>query len=79
MKHAHQGYRRTTAASERCIRHVRTVLFSLLIGFHNAWEQDERGMEELAMRFRAEYREPVGHPLDHPERCFFWGESSLLN
>lgn len=58
---------------------LRSVLFSLILGFHNAWEQDDRGLEELGIRFRAEYREPLAHPLHHPERCFFWGESSLLN
>lgn len=60
-------------------RAFRTFLFSLLLGFHNAWEQDDASLEEISGRFRAEYRGPVGHVLDHPERCFFWGESSLLN
>ncbi len=51
----------------------------MIIGFHNAWEQDDLSLEELTIRFRAEYREPVGHPLERPHTCFFWGESSLLN
>jgi len=58
---------------------LRSIVFSMVLGFHNAWEQDERSLEELSMRFQAEYREPLDHVLDHPERCFFWGESSLLN
>jgi hypothetical protein len=58
---------------------LRSIVFSIVLGFHNAWEQDDRGLEELSMRFQAEYREPLDHVLDRPERCFFWGESSLLN
>lgn len=68
-----------TDPQTRLAQHLRAVLFGLLIGFHNALEQDDRGLEELAMRFRADHREPLGHALEHPERCFFWGESSLLN
>lgn len=58
---------------------LRSILFSMILGFHNAWELDDRGLEELGIRSRAEYREPIAHPLERPERCFFWGESSLLN
>lgn len=58
---------------------LRSIVFSLILGFHNALEQDDRGLEELSMRFQAEYREPLDHALEHPARCFFWGESSLLN
>ncbi|MCW5897658.1 MAG: hypothetical protein KIT10_00175 [Flavobacteriales bacterium] len=60
-------------------RAARSILFSLLIGFHNAWEQDDRGLEELAIRFQTSYREPMSNPLASPHSCFFWGESSLLN
>lgn len=59
--------------------HVRSLIFSLLVGFHNAWEQDDKALEELGVRFRIEHRLSTEHPLAHPERCFFWGESSLLN
>lgn len=59
--------------------HVRSLLFSMLVGFHNAWDQDDRSLEELGIRFRFEHREFAEHPLARPERCFFWGQSSLLN
>ncbi len=60
-------------------RSLRTLIFSMLLGFHNAWDQDDAALEELSVRFKAEYRSPIGHVLDDPEHCFFWGESSLLN
>lgn len=55
------------------------MIFSLLVGFHNAWELDDKALEELGVRFRIEHRLHTEHALAHPERCFFWGESSLLN
>jgi hypothetical protein len=55
------------------------MLFSVLLGFHNAWEMDDAGLEELSARFHIAHREPVDQVLSTPERCFFWGESSLLN
>lgn len=60
-------------------RAFRELLFALVLGFHNAWEQDEASLEELSVRFRATYRESMDHALERPARCFFWGESSLLN
>lgn len=58
---------------------LRSVAFSMVLGFHNAMEQEDHGLEELRMRFHTELRAPVGHPLERPERCFFWAESSLMN
>ena len=58
---------------------LRSILFSLMLGFHNAWEQDDAALDELGQRFRVAYQAPVDHALARPERCFFWGESSLLN
>jgi len=60
-------------------RALRSMLFSVLLGFHNAWEMDDAGLEELSARFHIAHREPVDQVLSTPERCFFWGESSLLN
>lgn len=57
---------------------LRAVLFSLLIGFHNALEQDDRGVEDQGA-LRIELREPKDGRLAHPERTFIWLESSLLN
>lgn len=56
----------------------RAALISLLIGFHNALEQDDRGGEDQ-VAFRIEYREPNDGRHAHPERTFIWLESSLLN
>ena len=60
-------------------RTLRSMVLSMLLGFHNAWEQDDAALDDLAVQFRVEYREPNGLALQHPERCFFWNESSLLN
>jgi len=60
-------------------RAFRSMLFGLLLGFHNAWEQDDASLEELGAGLYAAYREPMGHPLARPGACFFWGSSSLLN
>ena len=57
----------------------RSVLFSLLIGFHNAWEQDDLAFDEPSARYRVIHRMPVDPALQRPARCFFWGISSLLN
>ncbi len=58
---------------------LRSVVFSMLLGFHNALEQDAAGLDEQGRTVRAEYREPARTGLDDPARCFFWGESSLAN
>jgi hypothetical protein len=50
-----------------------------VLGFHNAWEQDDAALEDLGMRIRADRPDPRNEALEHPERCFFWLESSLLN
>jgi hypothetical protein len=57
---------------------LRAVLFSMLIGFHNALEQDDRGMEEHRGP-RIERRHWVAPEARSPARCFFWAGSSLLN
>ncbi|MEZ4755921.1 MAG: hypothetical protein R2817_03730 [Flavobacteriales bacterium] len=57
---------------------LRAVLFSLLIGFHNALEQDDRGADERRVP-RIERRYWVEPEGVSPARCFFWAESSLLN
>jgi|688.fasta_scaffold43546_2 hypothetical protein len=58
---------------------LRSVVFSLLLGFHNAMEQDAAGLDDQGRTVRAEYREPARTGLDDPARCFFWGGSSLAN
>ncbi len=60
-------------------RLARTWILSLLIGFHNAWEQDDADLSELGIRIHADIRGFDLYELAQPERCFFWGESSLLN
>lgn len=57
----------------------RSVLFSLLIGFHNAWDQDDLSLDEPSARYRVIHRMPVDPALHSPARCYFWGISSLLN
>jgi hypothetical protein len=58
---------------------LRSVVFSMLLGFHNAMEQDVAGLDEQGRTVRADYREPARTGIDDPARCFFWGESSLAN
>ncbi len=61
------------------LRWVRTSLLSLLLGFHNALEQDDAALEELAVHIRVAHHDPYSALLARPERCFFWNGSSLLN
>ena len=56
----------------------RAALFSLLIGFHNAFEQDDRAVDEHRGP-RIERRHWVEPEAGSPARCHFWAESSLLN
>ena len=58
---------------------ARTWLLSMLLGFHNAWEQEEHDLSDLGIRIHADHRGFGYVELTQPERCFFWGESSLLN
>lgn len=58
---------------------LRGVVLALVLGFYNAWEQDDAALEDLGMRIRADRPDPRNEALEHPERCFFWLESSLLN
>lgn len=58
---------------------LRSYLFSLLLGFHNAFEQEERAMEELAIRVVTVQILPGEQAMAHPARCFLFGESSLAN
>ena len=63
----------------RIPRALRDVLFSMLLGFHNAWAYDDAGLDDLLHNHRLAYRFPGEYPLDRPEPRFFWGESSLAN
>jgi hypothetical protein len=60
-------------------RIARTWLLSMLIGFHNALEHEEDGLAELGIRIQAEHPDPSHLLLADPARCFFFGQSSLLN
>jgi hypothetical protein len=57
---------------------IRAVLFSLLMGFHNALEHDGRGVSGHRAP-RIERRHRVEPEARSPARCFFWAGSSLLN
>lgn len=57
----------------------RSVMLAMVLGFHNAFEQEEASLETVAAHHRQEYRAPVLAGLDDPARCYFWGESPLLN
>lgn len=58
---------------------LRSVLFSLLLGFHNAWAHDDAALEEVAVHIRLAQHDPLADALSRPARCFFWNASSLLN
>lgn len=60
-------------------RTFRTVFFTVLLGFHNSWEQEDASLEELARGIHRTWQVPMDHALERPERCFFWEASSLLN
>ena len=58
---------------------MRTLLFTVLLGFHNALEQDDADLEEIAVHIRIDHRDPLEDLLVRSERCFFWNRSSLMN
>lgn len=58
---------------------LRSMVLSLLLGFHNAFNQEDAALEELGAHVRVAHHDPLALLLARPERCFFWGESSLLN
>lgn len=58
---------------------LRGMVLALMLGFHNAWEREDAALEDRGMRIRADRPAPRNELLEHPERCFFWLESSLLN
>lgn len=60
-------------------RRFRSLFFSVVLGFHNALEQDEAALEEVAVQIRIAHHDPLAFDLSRPERCFFWNESSLMN
>jgi len=60
-------------------RRFRSLMFSVLLGFHNALEQDDAALEEVAVHIRIAHHDPLAHLLARPERCFLWNASSLLN
>lgn len=57
----------------------RSLLFTVVLGFHNALEQDDAALEEIAVQIRVTHHDPLAVLLARPERCFFWDQSSLLN
>lgn len=61
------------------LRSLRGLLFSMLLGFHNAWEQDDAALDEVNGLVRVVRWEPRPDAFSRPERCFFWAASSLLN
>jgi len=58
---------------------LRSVLFSMVLGFHNALEQDDASLEDLRPAMRVHLPDHGASLLARPERCFFWGSSSLAN
>jgi len=54
-------------------------MLAMVLGFHNAFEQDEASLETVAAHHRQEYRAPIPMGMEDPARCFFWAESPLLN
>ena len=58
---------------------MRTLLFTVLLGFHNALEQDDADLEEIAVHIRNDHQDPLATLLARAGRCFFWNGSSLLN
>lgn len=57
---------------------LRSLLLSLLLGLLEAMRTaEDPAAERLSVRWVM--RAPVAVHLAHPERCWFWGESSLSN
>jgi hypothetical protein len=55
---------------------IRSLLFSLMLGLLDAMRTAEDPAAER-LSFQWVMRAPVNGPFAHPERCWFWGESSL--
>lgn len=57
---------------------LRPMILSVMLALLEAVRQAEDPAAERPSA-RWTMRVPVENPLDHPERCWFWGESSLAN
>jgi hypothetical protein len=68
-----------TDPSPSLVRSLRGMLFSMLLGFHNALEQDEAELDTLSGTFRLVQTAP--DQLGHADlaRTFIWGHSGLAN
>lgn len=57
---------------------LQSLLLSLMLGLLEAMRTaEDPAAERLSVRWVM--RAPEAGPLTHPERCWFWGDSSLLN
>ncbi len=61
------------------LRSLRGLLFSMLLGFHNAIEQDEADLKSMSGAFRLVQVDPglLGH--SDLASSFLWGSSSMAN
>jgi hypothetical protein len=58
---------------------LRSLVLALVLGMHNAWEQEEQALIAPGVRYKVAQRVPMGDAWSRPERNFLWGESSLMN
>jgi hypothetical protein len=61
------------------VRSLRGLLFSMLLGFHNALEQDDAELDTLSGAFRLVQTAPDQLGQADLARTFLWGHSGLAN
>lgn len=58
---------------------LRGVIFSMLLGFHHALEQDEADLQTMSGAFRLVQTDPGLSGHSDLARSFLWGDSSMAN
>jgi hypothetical protein len=61
------------------VQPLRGMLFSMLLGFHNALEQDEAELTTISGAFRLVQTAPDQPGQADLARTFIWGHSGLAN
>ena len=68
-----------TQPSRSLVRSLRGLLFSALLGFHNALEQDDADLTTMTGSFRLVQTAPDQLGQVDLARTFLWGHSGLAN
>lgn len=68
-----------TDPSRSLVCSLRGMLFSILLGFHNALEQDDAELDTLSGAFRLVQTAPEQLGQADLARTFLWGQSAFAN